>query len=162
MGLPPHRANRKFNKIEKASPDIKTLHGMDMKSTRTLSKMIKVEAWAKHLLEQIEKLIKLKKRARTSKTLHGMMCSEFGQTTELSMVVPSLSTGSSAAAASASARIYGIIWGMKVGMWVPSHLLAGDVLLKGAVPHAISDSRHFQHFLIQCPFESRRSLFWWS
>ena len=40
---------------------------MDMKSTRTLSKMIKVEAWAKHLLEQIENLIKLKKRARTLK-----------------------------------------------------------------------------------------------
>ena len=31
-------------KIGKASPYIKTLQGMDMKSTRTLSKMIKVEA----------------------------------------------------------------------------------------------------------------------
>ena len=39
-----------------------------MKSTHTLSKMIKVEAWAKHLLKRIENCTKIEKASPYIKT----------------------------------------------------------------------------------------------
>ena len=132
--------------------------------------MRKVDAWAKHLLKQIQNYTKIEKSEPLHQNITGNGYENYmytyrmikgggkapqddlheaGQATEFSVVVPPFSAGSPAATATATEGVSAVIRRMEVRVWMAPHLLAGNVLLPGLVPDPIGDAGHLQNLHIQ-------------